>query len=313
MNNILNFIYDIHLIFLISNKNLSSFPIWDHIIFPKYLRKNKTYSLDFSNITPLTRPGYVFIHDIYAKLYPQDFVTFKDKLRRFYMCWMYYHATKKGKIIFTVSEFSKKQISEVYKISPKKIEVIPNGWDHFKSVNSDFNIFEKFPSLKNNPFYFTLGSLQKRKNLKWIAEYATNHPEEYFAISGKAISGMVSDDIKNLQTLKNVILLGYVSDEEIKALMRKCKAFVFPSYYEGFGIPPLEALAMGATVICSNAACLPEVFKNSVHYIDPYKECPDLNSLLNSTVEDRNIILESYSWDKSAHEYYNLIKLIIGL
>lgn len=295
---------------IISNKECKSFPLWDHFIFPLYLKKNKSYSIDFSNITPLTRPGFVFIHDIYAKLYPHDFVSIKDKLRRFYMCWMYYHATKNGKLIFTVSEFSKKQIIDVYKVNPNKIKVIPNGWDHFKSVNCDFNIFEKFPTLKINPFYFTLGSLQKRKNLKWISEYAKNHPEEYFAISGKAISGMVSDDIKNLQTLNNVILLGYVSDEEVKALMTKCKAFIFPSYYEGFGIPPLEALSVGAKIVVSNAACLPEIYKDCAYYINPNDTNINLNELLNNNIISKSEILNIYTYSNAAKLFYQYLNQI---
>lgn len=292
---------------IVSDKPCNSFPIWDHFIFPKYLRKNKIFSIDFSNITPLSRPGFVFIHDIYAKLYPQDFNSFKDKLRRFYMCWMYAHAIKKGKHIFTVSEFSKKQMIDTYHISSEKISVIPNGWDHFTSITSDSTIFEKHPKLQNNNFYFTLGSLQKRKNLKWIAQYASNHINEIFAISGKAISGMVSDDIKILQTLPNVILLGYVSDEEVKALMQNCKAFIFPSYYEGFGIPPLEALSVGAKIIVSNAACLPEIYKDSAYYINPDDTHVDLDELLKQDVASPAEILNYYTYENAAKIFYNAI------
>ena len=171
-----------------------------------------------------------------------------------------YQRKKHAKKIITVSDFSRQQISKVYGIDPKTIQIIYNGWEHIKNIESDSSILQKYPELKPKKFYFTLGSLQKRKNLKWIADYASEHADELFAISGKAISGMVSDDIKALQTLKNVILVGYVSDEQVKALMESCKAFIFPSYYEGFGIPPLEAISCGAPVIISRAASLPELY-----------------------------------------------------
>lgn len=281
---------------LIYGPELKSFPLWEHIIFSKYLHKTKNISLNFSNVLPLFDKGMVFIHDIYAKIYPQDFNSKKDKLRRLYMCLMYKHAVKKAKHIFTVSNFSKKQISNTYKIDSNRISVIPNGWDHFLNIDEDNSIFNKFSQLKQKEFYFTLGSLQKRKNLKWIANYAQNHKDEVFAISGKAISGMVSDELSILQKLGNVILLGYVSDQQVKSLMKNCKAFIFPSYYEGFGIPPLEALSTGAKIIISNSASLPEIYSDCAYYINPNDSNISLNSILLNTVSKSDKILGYYTY-----------------
>lgn len=295
----------------ISQSNLKKFPLWDHFTFPKYVKKSDGISLDFANLTSLFQPGLVFIHDIYAKLYPQDFTSKKDKLRRFYMCWMYNHAIKKGKHIFTVSEFSKNQIIDTYKISSEKISVIPNGWDHFTNITEDNSVFSTFPTLKSKEYYFTLGSLQKRKNLIWLVDYASKHPEEIFAISGKAISGMVSNEIDSLKTLQNVILLGYVSDEQVKALMKNCKAFIFPSYYEGFGIPPLEALSVGAKIIVSDIPCFHEIYKNSAYYINPNNSDINIEDLLKLTVESPDTILDFYQYDNAAKKLYNEINLFV--
>lgn len=291
----------------VSKKNCNNFPIWEHIIFASYIRKNRSCSINFSNILPLCSHGYVFIHDIYAKLYPDDFVTFKEKLRRFYMCWMYKNACKHAKHIFTVSEFSKKQICDWYKISAAKITVIPNGWEHFKQVESDFSILAS-NNLTENDFYFTLGSLSKRKNLIWIMNYAKNHPDEKFAISGTTINSLIPPELSEIKGLPNIILLGYISDSQVKALMSKCKAFIFPSYYEGFGIPPLEALSVGAKAVVSNAASLPEIYGNCVHYIDPTNWNVSLEDLLNEKVDSPEKILSYYTYKNAAEMFYNEIR-----
>lgn len=291
----------------ISKKQCISFPFWEHIIFANYIRKNNAISLDFSNVSPLFSQGIVFIHDIYAKLYAKDFKTIKEKLIKLYMCLMYNNAIKYSSLIFTVSEFSKIQITNVYKFSKDKIFIIPNGWEHFSKINPDFSIIEKFDLLSSD-FYFTLGSLSQRKNLKWIADYAEKNPNELFAISGKAISGLIPQELQKLQTLKNIILLGYVSDEQVKALMLKCKAFIFPSYYEGFGIPPLEALSCGCKIIISDAASLPEIYQNSAYYINPENTNVKLNELLNGSVDSPSKILSKYTYHNAAETFYKIIK-----
>ena len=142
------------------------------------------------------------------------------------------------------------------------------------------------------------------KNTKWVLKVAENNPDCLFVLAGAKSRG-TSGDFKEL---KNVIYLGFVSDEQVKSLLKNCKAFIYPSIYDGFGIPPLEALSQGATVICSSAACLPEVYKNSVHYIDPYCADVDIESLLNEKIDSAESVLGRYSWKKSAKELYECLK-----
>ena len=294
-----------------TNKPLKSFPLWDLFQFARWCRKLKATGINFSNTAPLGREcGISFIHDIYAKEYPQDFCSRKEKLVRLYSCFNYWNIARNAKMVLTVSDFSCMQIQKVYKVAPSRIEVIPNGWEHFENVECEpFTDSEDF--LTPGTFYFTLGSLQKRKNLGWIAKYAAAHPEEKFAISGKAVSGFVSGDIAALQTLPNVKLLGYVTDSQVKWLMKNCKAFVFPSYYEGFGIPPLEALSVGAKIIIGKAASLPGIYKDSAVYIDPYNSDCNLEDLISHYPSNCNqsadAVLKEYTYDKAAQKLYNIL------
>ena len=146
--------------------------------------------------------------------------------------------------------------------------------------------------------------------MTWIARHAELIPDETFAVSGKAISGLVPDELKSLQKISNVVLLGYVSDGEVKALMKNCKAFIFPSYYEGFGIPPLEALSCGAKCIVSRAACLPEIYGDTVQYIDPTDSSTNLEELLSRPVTACDSILNKYSYANSAKLLLEVIRKI---
>ncbi|MDO4507330.1 MAG: glycosyltransferase family 1 protein [Spirochaetales bacterium] len=291
-----------------SPKEIHGFPFWDMGTFAKACRKTKSLGLNFSNTAPLGKLcGLSFIHDVYAKDFPKDFNTFKDKLVKLYCRISYRNIARNAKKVLTVSEFSKKRIMHWYGTPEEKIEVIPNGWEHFQKVQSDEKIFSKFPVLQQKDFFFTLGSLQKRKNLKWILEYAKSHPKDLFAVSGKTISGMHSEEIGDLNKIENVVLLGYVSDEEVKALMQKCKAFVFPTYYEGFGIPPLEALSAGTKIIVSNIASLPEIYGDSAVYINPNETDVDLNELMTKETSCPEEVLSKYTYENAAKKLLEVI------
>ncbi len=159
-----------------------------------------------------------------------------------------------------------------------------------------------------------MSSLGKNKNFRWILEVARRNPDKTFAIAGNNDLKKYGDTFAQNESsgtntqLTNVHYLGYVSDDEAKLLMKNCRAFIFPSIYEGFGIPPMEALAMGAKVICSNASCLPEIFKNSVYYIDPYDYEVNLEKLLSGTVETPEKVLNLYSWSKTADKLLTVIQ-----
>lgn len=293
------------------DKTAVFFPKWTQIYFQRYIIKNKRISLDFSNTCPYFTPGIEYIHDIYAKLYPSDYGSnIKDKLIHTYSNIMYKRIAKKAKAIITVSEFSKKTIVDTYKINPKRVNVVYAGINNYGLIKADKTIFDDFPILNEKSFYFSLGSLSTRKNLKWILQHASLYPNEHFVISGKSLQSIVPEELSKLNNLKNVTMVGYVSDERVKALFEKCKAFILPSYFEGFGIPPLEALSSGAKVIISNTSSLPELYGNCAYYIDPSNPNINLDELLQKKVDSPDSILEKFTFKNSARKLFEIINKI---
>ena len=289
-------------------KNIKSHLWWQMVTLQLFLVTHKEYIvLEFGNTCLPFAQGIVFLHDIYCEFFPEDFTSVRDRAIRTYNRWQYRLISKKAKKIVTVSHFTQKQIADNFCIKAEKISVIYSSWEHFRNIQDDYSVFNANPSLKKGEYFFSLGSLSKRKNLIWILKYAQKHPETVFAISGTSLSTVKINELDK-DILPNIILLGYLDDSKIKALMTNCKAFLLPSYYEGFGLTPLEALSCGARIIVAKAASLPEIYGNTTHYIDPYDINVNLEELLQEPVENPQNILEKYSYDTAAENVYKLIQ-----
>ena len=217
------------------------------------------------------------------------------------MLWyrlLFFNAIHRSKKIITISEFSKKEIIKYYKVKEDKIAVIPCAWQHYERIGYDNNALNKY-GLEKNGYYFSMCSLEPNKNFKWIADTAKMNPEQMYVVAG-SINKVVFAEGLGFECPENMKLIGYVSDEEAKTLSRDCKGFLFPSIYEGFGIPPLEAISAGCTnVIVSDTEVMREVFGDSVSYINPYRADGVMPSFeLDDTVRKR--ILGKYQWSDSA-------------
>ncbi|MDR2601958.1 MAG: glycosyltransferase family 4 protein [Spirochaetaceae bacterium] len=300
-----------NLIVIRHKKNIKTKFWWIMVTLQFFLITNRRYIiLEYGNVCLPFAPGVIFLHDIYCKIYKKDFTGFRDKLVCLYSNMQYILIAKKAKKIVTVSNFSRMQIAKNYNINPDKISVVYSSWNHFAEIKSDYSVFDGYPALKK-PFYFSLGSLSKRKNMDWIIKYAAKHPDAYFAVSGAALPTTRDDSVGG--ELKNVLFLGYIDDSKVKALMEKCEAFILPSYYEGFGLPPLEALSCGARIIISSYASLPEIYGKTARYIDPFNTDVDIEALLNEPVDPPAFVLEKYSYDKSALQVYGIMKEAVRL
>lgn len=282
---------------------------WDHILFPNYVKKTGGLGVDLILSLPLRGCTVTAIHDCIPELFPQNKVGFVGKLGR----WVYIYRVKKNiknsKAIITVSNCTKQDIVRLYKCDPNKIHIIHNAWQHYADIHQEDVILEKY-SLEKGNFFFSLGSAYYHKNFKWIVEAAKQNPQYKFIVTGTERLSASDRDIRS-EPPKNILFTGYLQDGEIKSLMSNCKAFILPSLYEGFGIPPMEAMSCGARCIVSNTGSLPEIYGNSVWYIDPLKyDEINMDFIMSKKIEDNDVILNKYSWEKSAAELYHLLEQI---
>lgn len=276
---------------------------WEQISFPYYVSKNNGVPINLGNVSPWVNPGIVCIHDVNCIRNPENF----QKRMVIWYKFLFKRAMKKGRKIITVSDFSKREMLNFYNVDKDKIVVINNSWEHFDKIKEDNSIFERFPELKEKEFFFSLGTLTKHKNLKWVLKVAQKNPKYIFAISGFVNIKKFKEQL-DLETPPNVIYLGYLNDEEVKAIYMKTKALLFPSLYEGFGLPPIEALSAGTKVVVADIESMHEIFEDTVIYIDPYKYNVNLDELLKEKISDPNKILKKYSWKSSAEKLLKLIK-----
>lgn len=271
--------------------------IWEQLEFPFYVKQQHGTSLNLCNVSPLFDPGITCIHDVKIKATPQ---YFSKKFLTWYNLLLTNTAIRAKKII-TVSEFSKSEIIKYFKVKPNKIVVIPNAWQHYSGIQYDENTLDNY-GLKKNQYYFAMGSMEPNKNFKWIAEMAKKNPMDDFAVAGSINKKIFAEGL-GFECPDNMYLLGYVTDEEAKTLMRDCKAFLFPSFYEGFGIPPLEAVSAGAKkVVVSDIPVMHEIFGETANYINPVKN--EKISVLHDIQRD---VLNKYAWSLSAKKMQELL------
>jgi glycosyltransferase involved in cell wall biosynthesis len=209
--------------------------------------------------------------------------------------------------LLTVSNYSREHLAHFMKQPTERYHVISNAWQHFARIKGDEAIFEKLPKgFKRGEYFMALSSLSPHKNFIWVKEVAKRNPEKKFIIVGHA-EGKTQHGSEELAA-SNIFFTGYLTDGEVKALMSECRAFIHPAIYEGFGIPPMEAMSCGAELIVSTASCLPEVYRQSAHYINPYDYEVDLDKLLKEPISPASEVLDAYSWKKEAAKLLNILR-----
>jgi len=260
-------------------------------------------------------PLVVTIHDLSYIYYPQDFLK-KDlfKLKN----WTAY-SVKKAKKIIAVSNSTKKDLINIYKIPSEKITVIYNGFNKYQGI--------KASSLKEEVIFSSyilyIGTLQPRKNLLNLirAFYKFNqiHPDFNLIIAGKKgwLYERIFEEVENLGIEDKVFFTDYVTNHQLVFLYENAFCLVIPSFYEGFGLPLLEAMNFSCPVIASFSSSLPEIGGDACLYFDPHnindltekmlklKNNPELRKELIKKGKER---IKIFSWEKCGKETLKILR-----
>ncbi len=279
---------------------------WRQLDLARYLREHKAKGLFFENVVPMTyRHGIVVLHDIIFRVRPDFFMVRPKSILVISFWWTVYRLIAlSGLTVVTVSEFSKAEIMKYYKIRPERIHVIGNGWEHLENIREEELPEDTASALSGKPYLLTLASSSTRhKNAGWIFRAAKTHPSMTFVLAGGVNHELISG------APENILFPGYISDGQLKLLLKHCAAFIFPSYYEGFGIPPLEAAASGAPrLFLSDIPVLHEVYGDCAAYFDPDGSGEELPALLQTPEKDFSPLLARYTWEDSAKKLRELLK-----
>ena len=295
--------------------------LWSQIFLPLRLFQQNDLDVFFSPAHYLPRfcpaPTAVTIHDLAYLYFPGDFL--KSDLMKL-RDWTKYSVGKAQKII-AVSKTTKKDVIKAYDVDQNKIEVIYNGYEK-KHLPSESKL--KY-DVGNNPYLLYVGTLQPRKNITTLIEafykFKQIHSQFKLVVAGK--KGWLYEKIFNLVTElgleDDVYFTDYVSDNQLIFLYKNAFCFIMPSLYEGFGIPPLEAMSFGCPVVSSISSSLPEVAGDAALYFDPknpvdlveklkdLKDNPDLRKRLIKKGAER---VKQFSWTDCAEKTLKVIKSV---
>lgn len=276
---------------------------------------------------PVFRPrgveSVVTIHDLAFKLFPEHFPP-RDVRK---LNWLTDFAVRNSTRLIAISESTKRDILRWYpQVSEQKIRVIHHGFDNAMQssvvardddgINRGASTLERF-HLSSGEYILYVGALQPRKNLLCLMDafevFGREHPSVKLVLAGEA--AWMSEPIflaRERHTFRDrIIMTSQVSFEERSALYRHAKIFAYPSLYEGFGLPILEAFSFGVPVVCANNSSLPEVAGNAARFFESARcdALADAFSQLWSNEQERKSLIEKgkgqlrkFSWDQCAQK-----------
>ncbi|MEW4241085.1 glycosyltransferase family 1 protein [Priestia megaterium] len=257
----------------------------------------------------------VTVHDVFHLKHEINQNNFSKKI---YANAMFKSLSKRATKIICVSNFTKNELLENVKVKNKsKVKVIYNG------IDSEW--FQQIREMKE-PYIIYVGNVKPHKNLTNLIsafKLVKNEISHKLIIVGKKEGFITSDNlvVSLAEELGDKVqFTGYLEDKEMRQMVANADFMVYPSLYEGFGLPPLEAMACGCPVIASEIASIPEVCSDKVEYINPYDIKDIANKLVymaNNTQRKQELsengikYSKQFSWEQSAQETFNVIKEVL--
>lgn len=299
--------------------------IWFELQIPRILRKYKA-DLFFSPDGYLSLNTRVrqlaAIHDINFAHRPKDLPWLKAK---YYNCFFPKFA-KRAKRIVTVSYFSKEDIIRTYKIDSDKVDVVYNGVNtSYTPTTEDENSNTKTKYSKGKDYFLFIGSLHPRKNIcgllrAYDAFRTSVESDTKLLIVGESMfkTSDIELTYEGMRYKNDVVFTGRLNNDELHHVLGASLALTFVPYFEGFGIPVIEAMNAGVPVICSNTTSLPEVGGDAVLYVDPFSLSQIKDAMIrifqekelrDSLIEKGFVQKEKFSWDKTAELLWGSIQI----
>jgi glycosyltransferase involved in cell wall biosynthesis len=296
---------------------------------PRRLRRDRPDLLHVQYTAPVfcPVPVVVSVHDVSFLEHPEYFTSFRALQLR---CTVH-RTVKAAARVLTPSEFSKRRILDAYGLDEEKVVVLPNGvCSSFHPISREIAQRWAQTSLGLTvPFVLTVGDLQPRKNhaslIQAFERLLRAYPQlpHHLVIVGKETwhAEAIRAFARKSSVSDRVHFTGFVSDADLVKLYGACDLFVYPSFYEGFGLPILEAMACGRAVACSNTSAMPEVADSAALLFDPHSVDDILLSmrdlLLNPELRARMERLGAqrapmFSWEKSAAKTLDVYYEIAG-
>jgi glycosyltransferase involved in cell wall biosynthesis len=277
---------------------------------------------------PITYKGkfIVTIHDLILFRYPTRRASTLSAPIYFIKTKVYHRVIKraieKSERIIAVSQHTKKDILKNFRINPDKVVVTYEGVDTIEKplLDKPETVFKKYGIMR--PYILYVGNAYPHKNLDRLIlafkEISRTHSGLHLVLAGK--EDYFYKRLKKFVATNNVsgvIFPGHIAEDHLPALYREAKLYVFPSLYEGFGLPPLEAMARNAPVVSSNTSCLPEILGSAAYFFDPrgISETADAIEKVLENIELRKKLIaagqqqiKKYSWQKMAEETLGIYK-----
>jgi glycosyltransferase involved in cell wall biosynthesis len=282
--------------------------LWEQIDLPYHTQGKMLFSP--ANTGPFYVSNQILtFHDASVFAMPEAYsLAFRAKY-----WFIFKNLVRTARLILTDSRFSQQELARYLKVPAERFLVITLGGDHLQATQPDSDILQK-TGLSTGTYLLTVSSQSRHKNFGCVLEAArlVKSRVDFVTVGGSFQQVFHHKGKIEAKTLPpNIHALGYVNDNQLKALYENALGYIFPSLYEGFGLPVLEAMSCACPVLCSNAASLPEVGGEAALYFDPL----DANSLadvierflsdptLRSNIQARGLKQAArFTWEKTAHQ-----------